>query len=356
MSYDVWATVQDPGEMAGMLPVVVQLQCMGISVKLLAAGHALGKLKAEGYGHWDATDPKTIAAREEAPRLLLATTAYKGGAGRDLIPLLRGKSKLVLLQNLWGGLAGWGPEHQPDYVITNDCVGEGVVTRLWPGLASGSVFKTGFPMLDRYADFDPIKEASAARDALNIKNGYPVIVFAGQSDATGTMLGELVEVLNPYRDSIHFVARPHPRMKSDYPSEVPLWDKALAKYRGKVVDSSQCTMRQLTAAAYNFGAVAAMYSASLLEAAATRTSGIAMLYPEALTAFRKENPGLDQFPLAKLGCVGRASTREELDAIVYTAITAGNVWRRNQETHIKAEGRNALLAAQLIADLLVVRR
>lgn len=352
MRYDVWATVQDSGEMAGMLPVVAELRKLGVSVRLLAAGHALDKLKAEGHEYWDATDPAAVAAAQEAPRLLLATTAYQGGAGRDLIPLLRGKSKSVLLQSMWGGLAGWGQEHMPDYVITNDHVGEGVVTKLWPELALVSVYKTGFPMLDQYAGFDVIGERAKARQMLKLGDNKPLVVFAGQSDATGAMLAELVEVLNPYCDHIHFAPRPHPRMMRDYASEAARWDKAVASYRGRVVDTSQCSMMQLVAAAYPYGAVVSMYSTVLLEAAAARTAAIAMLYPEALAAFRKENPGLEQFPLAELECAWYAPDRASLEYAVSTALARSNVRRPQQMQHIVVDGQNARRAADVVIGLL----
>lgn len=352
MRYDIWATVQDPGEMANMVPVVKLLRDMGLSVRLLAAGSALAALKEKGCEYWDATDPKAIAQSEEAPRLLLATTAYQGGAGRDLIPLLRGKSKSVLLQSMWGGLAGWGQEHVPDYVITNDYVGQRMVTALWPALASASVYKTGFPMLDQYAGFDVIAERAKARHMLKLGDNKPLVVFAGQSDATGAMLAELVEVLDTYRDRIHFAPRPHPRMMRDYPSEAARWDKAVAAYRGRVVDTSQCSMMQLVAAAWPYGAVASMYSTTLLEAAAARTTAIAMLYPEALAAFRKENPGLEQFPLAELGCSWHAPDRASLEYAVSTALTRSNVLRPQQMQHIVVDGQNARRAADVVIGLL----
>ena len=151
MRHDVWATVEDPGEAEGMFPVVRYLRAFGVSVQLLASGHALKELRSKGCEHWDATDTKSMYDQHEAPKLLLATTASSGGAGRDLVPLLRGKSKTVLLQSLWGGLAGWDDRHQPDYVITNDRISERLVTTLWPTLNPESVLKTGFPMLDKYA-------------------------------------------------------------------------------------------------------------------------------------------------------------------------------------------------------------
>lgn len=351
MRYDVWATVQDPGETAGMLPVVKYLREINVSVRLLAAGQALATLAADGCEHWDASDPQAVVDRHEAPRLLLATTAYKGGAGRDLIPLVRGTTTTVLLQSLWGGLAGWGPEHQPDYVITNDHIAEGMVRALWPGLAAGAVYKTGFPMLDQYAGFDVMAEAAKARQVLRLDH-KPVIVFAGQSDATATMLSELVEVLNEHRDYIHFAPRPHPRMAQDFAFETALWHRALAKYRGAMVVSDQCTMRQMVAAAYQWGAVVSMYSTSLLEAAAARTSAIAMLYPEAQEAFRKENPGLGFFPLVALGCAAHVLTRDDLSYAIRTAITRGNIWRAAQQQHIHVEGQNVQRAAGVVLSLL----
>lgn len=351
MRYDVWATVQDPGEMAGILPVVTYLQSTGVSVRLLAAGHALAHLQEKGCEHWDASDPVALAKREEPPRLLLATTAYQGGPGRNLIPLLRGKSITVLLQSLWGGLAGWGQEHQPDYVITNDRIGGCMVTRLWPALKSESVFTTGFPMLDQYADLDVQGEAAKARQMLRLDH-KPVVVFAGQSDATGSMLGELVEVLNAHRDYVHFVPRPHPRMMRDYASEAVLWNEALAKYRGEIVVSDQCSMRQLVAVAHQWGAVVSMYSTTLLEAAAARTTAIAMLYPEAHQAFCKENPGLGQFPLAELSCAENVSDRKGLEHAISTALTMGNIWRPSQERYIAVDGHNARRAAEAILGLL----
>ncbi len=351
MRYDVWATVKDPGEAEGMYPVVRYLRAFGVSVRLLASGHALDELRSKGCEHWDATDVQAILTQHNIPKLLLTSTAFRGGAGRDLIPLVRGKATTVLLQSLWGGLAGWGPEHQPDHVITNDRIGERMVTTLWPTLKPGSVFKTGFPMLDQYVGADVLGEAGTVRQMLRL-DYKPVIVFAGQSDATSAMLSELVEVLNPHRDYIHFAPRPHPRMMRDYAHEADRWNRALSRYRGELVVSDQCSMRQMVAVAYQWGAVVSMYSTALLEAAAARASAIAMLYPEAHQAFRKENPGLEQFPLAELGCAGYVTDRTELERVISDALTQGNIWRKNQERHIVADGQNARRAAEVVLSLL----
>lgn len=351
MRYDVWATVRDPGEMAGMLPVVRYLRRSGVSVRLLATGYALNKLYEDSWDHWDATDVRALLKKHDPPRLLLATTAYQGGAGRDLIPMVRDTTTTVLLQSLWGGFAGWGPQHQPDYVITNDHMAEGMIRTLWPTLAAGAVYKTGFPMLDQYAGFDLQAEARQAREMLRL-NHNPTVVFAGQSDATSAMLSELIEVLNPHRNYINFAPRPHPRMRTDYPAEAALWDKALTNYRGELVVNEHCSMRQMVALAYNFGAVVSMYSTALLEAAAARTSAVAMLYPEAEQAFRKENPGLGFFPLVALGCAAHVVTRDDLTHTISTAIARGNIWRGAQEQHITTDGQNARRAAGVVISLL----
>ena len=180
----------------------------------------------------------------------------------------------------------------------------------------------------------------------------PVIVFAGQGPATSAMLDELVEVLNPHCDYIHFAPRPHPRMVEDYASEVGPWNKALTKYRGAMVVSDQCSMRQMVAVAYQWGAVVSMYSTTLLEAAAARASAIAMLYPEAHKVFRQSNPGLEQFPLAELGCAEYVSDRADLDRAIERALRVGNVWREKQERYIVADGHNASRAGDAILGLL----
>jgi hypothetical protein len=216
------------------------------------------------------------------------------------------------------------------------------------------VHMTGFPRLDAYASLDIRKESMEVRQLLGLDD-RPIVLFAGQATPTGAMLDELVEVLNNIGgEDLYLFPRPHPRTRANYPSEMRPWQRALARFRGLlIVDWFRvCTLPQLVAAAAHCGAVVSMYSTVLLEAAAARGSAIAMLYPEALQAFRTENPGLEQFPLVELGCVAHAYDRSSLEDRLRAELWGQNSCRQRQELHICVDGQNACRAAEVIRTLI----
>jgi hypothetical protein len=352
---DVWAVVKDPGEAAGMLPVVVELRKAGLSVWLITNGWAAANLI--GYEHTPVENAEALMTKVPPRLLLVGLCANDDSVGRDLIPLLRGKSISIIIQDLWGMPPSYvAQEYQPDYVITNDEVDKGTLCNVWPKLDSSHIFTTGFPALDKYASVDIEEEDAKVRTALGLREDIPLVLFAGQGFQTSHALGEVVWALNRLRMDCYFIPRPHPRFRMNYASEAKLWQEALAGYRGRLVVDwfGSCTSSQLIAAAAQNGVVISMYSTMLLEAAALRGQAVSVLYPETGMQSMKAETGLEQSPLVSLGCTAWAKDRESLVSHLGRALTSslGRCQRPSQKRHIHVDGQNARRVAEVIRNIL----
>jgi hypothetical protein len=212
---------------------------------------------------------------------------------------------------------------------------------------------TGFPYLDALKSFDVEAEGSTARRMLGLDPGVPLVLFAGQGLGTAAVLRELVEVLRG-RDC-YLMPRPHPRTKDNFAADMQRWQETLADYRGSLVVDwfTQCSPRQLIAAAALNGVVVSMFSTMLVEAAALHVPAVSVLYPEQGAALmRQEIPGLLEFPLVEAGSVAVARDRQSLKRVMSLALNRELPLEGFQKKQFPLDGQNAHRAAQLILGLL----
>lgn len=358
MRYTFWAVVKDPGGIAGLLPVVWELEHMGQQVLLVANGKATELLCGKGHEYVVAEKAEDLLEKYELPRVLLTSMCSGGGTGRNLVPYLRDKSIIVAFQDIWGGqlLNDWSdPKYRPDFIVTNDEVGKRIVLEHWSDFGSEQVWTTGFPALDAYAGIDVAAVGCRARAALGLDEHTPLVFFAGQGYESAHALGEVACALDGLGLGAYLLPRPHPRTKDNFASEMVPWQQALARFKGQhVVDYfGQCTNLELIAAAAQSGVMVSMYSTMLVEAAALRGNAISVLYPDhGLRDMREYIAALKQFPLVELGCAVVTANRAELGAALKQALQPNLGLRRAQERYIRVDGQNAHRAADQLALLL----
>ncbi len=359
MVLSVWAVVKDPGGVAAVLPIVTALRTKGHAVLLIANGKAVELLSDMQEEHIVARRAVDVISLHKAPHVLLTSMCSEGGVGRDLVPLLRGKTLTVAVQDMWGvRLRGsWADlQYRPDFITTNDEIGKKIIRDTWKDFPSERIVVTGFAALDKYAAVNVAEEGSKARKALGLGN-LPIVLFGGQGLGTSHALGELVTVLNALalKTDCYFIPRPHPRTKEDFRAEMELWQQKLAGFRGRLVVDwfSNCSLVQLVAAAAQRGVVVSLYSTILLEAAALRAPAISILYPgHDMLALHKENSAITQFPLVELGCAAwakdRSSLRDTLEKALYGTLSR----REAQEKYIRVDGNNTHRAVMFVEKLL----
>ena len=233
---DVLAVVKDPGGTNAVLPVVAELKKLGLSVQVFADGKAVELLPSMNVAHDVAAGAESLIQRVGAPKILITSMCSDGGVGRDLVPLLRGKSVTVAVQDFWGARlwTDWAdPKFRPDHLIVPDSGAKDIAQRAWPDFDPARIHVLGWVAFDKYVDMYPKREEIAAntRRVLGITDPRLTVLFCGGGDHVGMLLDSLVSVLNGNPTDFYLIPRPHPRTKNNYPSEMVPWQAALAKLK-----------------------------------------------------------------------------------------------------------------------------
>ncbi len=347
----VWAVCKDPGGTAGVLPVVQQLKARGITVQVIANGHASKSLhhgaRVDVLSYRQALDIGPL------PRVLITDMSSCGGVGRDLVPHVRGKSTIFALQDFWGGemTHSWADEaYRPDYLCVNDTCGVDIACAAWPKFERDRVLVTGYPALDKYANIDVDAAHQKVRQALGLVEDLPMVVFMGQGQATAHALGEVTLALGELGQDCYFMPRPHPRTKDDFGQEMAPWQEVLSRYKGRLVVDwfSKCTLAMLVAAcAKRRGVVVSMYSTALVEAACVRAQNIAVLYPKhGMRVFEQAVPHLGAALSVALGCAPVAHNADRLKYLLSKALAGKLELEERQSMYFRGDGRNAERVAQ----------
>lgn len=348
--------VKDLGGMNNLLLVLdylSELSESSISVLLIANGKSAEHLATTKRDFIVAENTVSLMQQYAPPKLLVASMCSGGGVGRDLVPLLREQGTVVVaLQDFWGARLEkeWrDPKYHPDHIVTNDAVGKAIIQRMWPDFSSDRIAVTGFPNLDRYAKIDTKKESAEVRGMLGLTRNLPIVLFFGQGEGTAHALQELIMVLEDM-SPCYLIPRPHPRAMEK--KEMPLWQKALARFRrGVVVDwFNQCKNERLIAAcAQRRGVVVSMFSTTLMEAAAVRAPAISILYPESgMRLMQKEIPGLLQNPVVEGGSAAFAGNRRQLRKSIHDALHKKLDLEKAQREQFPLDGRNAERVTRLL--------
>ena len=352
---------KDPGGTNGVLPVIKELRAQFLEALPVANGKAVEILNASKTPFFHAPNPEDLLAWFDLCAVLTSMCS-EGGTGRNLIPLLKDKTKhgqripVIALQDFWGGRlwTEWAdPKFRPDYICVNDQIGADIVLRAWPDFQKENVLITGFPAMDKYVHVDIVNTKLAVKSTLGLSEDRPLVFYAGQIEREGELINEVVKVLNEINSDIYFLPRQHPRMKNNAPEELPKWDSALANFRGGIlIDSSPCDTPSVTMAA---DLVMSTFSTVNVEATCLRKNNISILYPElGMQLFKKELPQLNESPLVELGCSAKATDREELTDLIEKSLANVNGLglQEAQEQHFPLDGRNAQRVAEFIHTIL----
>lgn len=314
---------KDPGGTNGILPVHRAWCRSGGRAALIANGTAVDLLLQRDIAFRWYPSPAAAHADIPHPAALVTCMSSRGGLGRDLIPLLRGRYPTIALQDLWDGQlwTDWAdPVYRPDAIVVNDVIGVEIIERAWPEYHQERIAVLGYPALDRYATLDVAATSTAARARLGIAPDEHVVLAIGALASSGTFLAEVVAALNELRNAVCLLPRTHPRMVQDAPEEQVPWEHALHSFTcGRVIaDSSACTTDECVAAS---SVVIGMFSTVLVEAATIRRACIAVLYPNVgMAAFQHASEGhLDEFVPVALGACAKATDRASLVAALIAA-------------------------------------
>lgn len=272
--------------------------------------------------------------------------------GRDVARNFVGKCPIIAIQNQWtAGLYDiWAnADFKPDFVLVNDKIDRRQTVEAWPGFNEERAIITGYPAMDKYANFDI--DAARARVTqslgIDVSGRIPVILFAGQWWQTGHAILETVFVLNQIGRFVHFIPRPHPGMKEHSYEELPAWERALSSYDSGnlVVNSSSCAISDLVGAST---LVVSLYSTVLQEAAILRKQNIAILYPDTGQRLYEAVSGVSDYPMVSLGCTALAKNREDLSRYLRKALDNSLDLENNQKKYFKIDGQNTARVAEVI--------
>lgn len=350
----ILAVCKNPGGTAGVIPVVKILRRRGCQVTLVANGKAIELLTAAHEDFVACATADEALTQCPAPDALITSMCSSGGVGFELARRWHGLVPIFALQDFWGGALKtvWtGPTDRPDYICVNDEVGAAIVQKAWPEFQTDHILITGYPALDKYVHYDTAATARAVHETLTIDQSLPIVLFAGQLEGTGHVLTEVVAALNDLRLDVYFIPRLHLRMKDDAPQELPACQAALDNFSGRLIaNSSACDTQSLIASAQ---VVISAYSTALVEAAVLGKENISVLYPEVGMAIFQQGTGgiMNEFPLVTLGCSAKATSREELTALLKQSFTSGLGLRPAQERHFRLDGQNASRVAEQIEQL-----
>jgi hypothetical protein len=306
----IWAVCKDPGGTAGILPVVAELRSRGHEVQLIVNGWAAENVEEGSWKIESDAVATLVTGKEPMPDLLLTSTCSNGGTGMWLINWLKGACPTVALQDIWGGnlvKEYWrNPRVHPDHVLVNDSVGEDILLRAWPEIEYDQIHVVGWPALDRYQGFDVSSERARVRAEHGLDDGSPVVLFLGSGTNTSETFRCVVRALNRVRGHFQLIARPHPRMRTDFRSEVTDWDAVCSGYDSELLlhTSPESIDDAIVASDLVIGSA----STALIQASVMRIPGISVMHPGfELKAYREACRGLvRRFPLVDLACVHEA--------------------------------------------------
>lgn len=349
----IWAVCKDVGGTNGIVPVVEELERLGHDVCLIANGKAkeiLPKDKLMSFGNIE-----ELKCHIQQPKVLITSMCSGGGIGRDLVRDYCPSKGIptVALQDFWGARLWdeWSAV-RPDTICVNDDVGRTLVLRAWPDYHVTAVKVTGYPALDKYKSFDCGEAGKKVRNQFNIPPKRPIVLYAGQIEFAGSMLRELVAVLNGMSELPCLVARAHPRMKTEAPAkQSEKWHVAETEYIGQLIkDSSAYNMQTLIAAS---SVVVSGFSMALIEATVLRKPNISMLYLEmGMVEYAREMGHIGNFPLFTLGCSFQATCREALLNVLNISLSGDRRLEAAQRANFRLDGANAKRVAEVVCGLL----
>ncbi len=359
---------KDPGGTANGLPVAKRLHELGDDVACYTEGKASEILTKEKLRHVSLTKGVGEINFSPMPDLFVTSMCSGGGAGKDAMPVLRGKAVTVALQDFPGArlLTDWmSVECRPDNLVVNDKAAEQIAREAWAE-KTPKILIAGYPSLDALYGYPIDAKNSTLRSRFGIGKRDFVIMFAGQVGRTGMVAEEVCVALNMLQQStwfqkIWFVPRYHPRMLTDAKDQADRWHASIRSLHPKIhVLDTQVAVKDISiidVLAMSNVAVSA-FSTTLQEAAVFRKDAIAMLSEEAgQKQFLEETGGvMKQYPLATLGCVSKATNSDECFKLLRQSMRSGLGLERAQKNAFFVDGKNADRLARTLQALVYKKK
>ena len=360
MLASVLAVMKDPGGIQAVMPVVEILRQLGMKVLLVANGKAAEVLpgQEEGVMIYN-TSEEALERINPFPDLLITSICTGGGIGRDLVPLVRQRhpqAKVVAIQDSWSGglFKEWNDlRYRPDFIFVNDDVGANLVKKAWPDFDSDRIKTLGYALLDQYASIDQVAIQKSARKKLGLSGDKPVILYCGQTVASGQTLYELIQSINDIQHHCYLMPRQHPRMATDAaPIETEYWHKAeyTATYP-LLISSTICTATEAIVAS---DLVTGMFSTMLMEAACLQKPVVSIMYPElGQSWFETISSGREtKYPLESLGACSTTRNPKQLRKVLEVFFRDGTLHQElAQKNAFRLDGKNAERIAEFVYSL-----
>lgn len=356
--------VKDTGGLAAVLPVHEHLLKLGYDARLVASGVSRDALYLKGIAFEEAETPEDLLDRFGIPEVLITSMCTKGGLGRDLIPLLAGRSTRIVVQDQWGVLTEWADEaFCPDYVVVNDYVGAQLVHEAWPELPTTHIKELGYASLDALHRFDQETAWATVRDRFSVPETSEVLSFFGQFHPTEQAAAEVVIAARslPRKERTLLVGM-HPRFDQ---GDVTLLEEgarirlALTHFPGRVVYLPTSPQERIPAehVVAASDVVLSMFSTALTYAAALNKPAIAILYPGSPMKRRydEERAGTDtELPLGTLGCVAVPNSPGDFERDLGDALRGALEPKlvTAQQTYLRTDGETAARIAEFIISVL----
>ncbi|MDP3965196.1 MAG: hypothetical protein Q8Q13_00145, partial [bacterium] len=323
--------MKDPGGMNGILPVLPHLRKMQIKPVIFGTGKAAellpGRMPAyttqrRFFRVTTANDIMRLHAQlgsgSANPFAVLTSMCSEGGAGRDIIPLMRAmKIRTIAYQDFWGARlkTDWQDvKYRPDAICVGNRYAAELVTRAWSEYDPARVKITGFTTHDQYANYDADSAVIETTRDLHLDDKPVVFYLIENISGAGRVTKDLIEVMNGLGSEINLVAHYHPRMGTSVPEEIPECEKALGAFRaGRLIrtekDLPYADIQRYLAAS---SLVVAMWSTILVEASLFRKDALAIMYPDiGIKHFQGEMGGqMDQVPVVALRAAHQAESKE----------------------------------------------
>ncbi len=360
----VLCVCKDPGGTNGLVPVYKKLVEMGIDAVLIANGKAVELLSNSP----DKLNFRTFGSAEDVlkefpcPNSLVTSMCSDNGGnlGKELVAKLKKICPTIGLNDYWGASLNWPEENRPDYIVVNDKIGAECVCRAWNikvNTVTLRIRKFGYPALDEFANFDKAKLRQEAAKELGIDEHEKVVLFVGGGTHTGNVLKATVRALGMYyhlTDSlVTLIPREHPRMRTNYIDEFPVWDEALKDYcGGRIINGDGVAKISINKLLARADLVISDFSTVLITASVLGVPNITYFDKDIEAYFKKSTSGaMEVPPVVSLGCSVMAINYEELWRLVVANFQVGLKLEEHQRRAFVVDGKNAERVAGFVQAL-----
>jgi UDP-N-acetylglucosamine:LPS N-acetylglucosamine transferase len=347
--------LRDTGSVNVCLPVISILKGQGIPVSIYAEGFAQERLKEKLFFIPERKMDHLL--NFVRPLLVVLTVATKGGS----IPIdLNNEAKqrnlpTVLVEEIWGGHAAFRWNVLPDAVCVYDEFAKSLLFRSWPGYSESHVHITNMPIFDRLVNIQTEFAQHKLREALDLREDWPVVFFAGQAWGMPQAIKMFVEALNDFDKPVYLILTDHPAVVSA--EATYKFKRIYSEYRkelnylqvGKIVDPSGLASSEIMSGS-DF--VVGICSTMTIEACYLRKPVLTIWTPEIGQSFSEVRSNImTEWPTTNLGASLKAENVGEIKNCLQK-ILAGDTadMMEAQQKHFKTDGLSGERIAKSILN------